>query len=322
MKKTIVTPSKVPTVNITVNKSRIKLYNKEVEIPTYYLQKGQEFEIELFNPTTDSVLAKISLNGKEISQGGLVVNPGQRVFLDRYFDVAKKFLFDTYEVSNTEEVKAAIQNNGDIKVSFYKENVRPIINITPNWIKSSYGDTYKLGDYNSGTDPRLLRGNITTNGLAGTSTIQTSSLNLSNSSGTVVGASFGATPTTSINSINYVHTSDFNVSDAVGSLTTSHSTGDGTLSFGEPEKSSRNVLRSKKSVETGRVDKGSDSNQEFKYVNKDFDYFAFHIVEYKLLPISQKVVTSEDINIKRYCTNCGAKLGKTDKFCSSCGTKA
>lgn len=67
---------------------------------------------------------------------------------------------------------------------------------------------------------------------------------------------------------------------------------------------------------------GSESDQRFKTVSKDFDYWAFHTVEYKMLPISQKVNTLEDINVKRYCTSCGAKVGKTDKFCSSCGTRA
>jgi rRNA maturation endonuclease Nob1 len=57
-------------------------------------------------------------------------------------------------------------------------------------------------------------------------------------------------------------------------------------------------------------------------VDKKFEYWAFHTIEYKMLPVSQKINTVEDINVKRYCTNCGAKLGKGDKFCSSCGTKA
>ena len=81
-------------------------------------------------------------------------------------------------------------------------------------------------------------------------------------------------------------------------------------------------LRRKKSLETGRVEKGSHSNQEFNYVNKSFEYYAFHTIEYKLLPISQKINTANDLNVKRYCTSCGSKLGKTDKFCSKCGKKA
>src|SRR6185369_9879640 len=99
--------SSSPTAQLCINKSRLKVYNKETS-PTYYLTNGQEFQIELFNPTTDTILAKIQLNGKYISQGGLVLRPGERVFLERYIDVAKKFLFETYEVANTSEVKQAI----------------------------------------------------------------------------------------------------------------------------------------------------------------------------------------------------------------------
>jgi rRNA maturation endonuclease Nob1 len=54
----------------------------------------------------------------------------------------------------------------------------------------------------------------------------------------------------------------------------------------------------------------------------NWEIYPFHTLEYKMLPLSQKINTSEDINIKRYCTNCGAKLSKGHKFCSSCGTKA
>jgi hypothetical protein len=39
----------VPTANIAVNKSRIKLYSNGVEMPTYYLQKGDYFHLELCN---------------------------------------------------------------------------------------------------------------------------------------------------------------------------------------------------------------------------------------------------------------------------------
>ena len=74
MKQNICAPS-VPTANLAVNKSRVKLYSKGLDMPTYYLQKGQEFQFELFNPTSDVVLAKIQLNGKVISQGGLIINP-------------------------------------------------------------------------------------------------------------------------------------------------------------------------------------------------------------------------------------------------------
>ena len=265
MKQNICAPS-VPTANLAVNKSRVKLYSKGLDMPTYYLQKGQEFQIELFNPTSDVVLAKIHMNGKAISQGGLVINPGQRVFLDRYLDIAQKFLFDTYEVAKTAEVKKAIENNGDIKVEFYKERQQnPPIRITPDWLYRPhiyYSNTNIGGSYTTGTDPQFLR--------TGTSSGTLSTQGLINGS------------LTNTNAVSYTASlSDTN------SFYNSTATLDSLSNFDAAKDVKRSLVKSKKSIETGRVEKGSHSDQEFNYVNKSFEYIAFHTVEYKLLPVSQ-----------------------------------
>lgn len=306
MKQTICAP-KVPTANLAVNKSRIKLYNKQGEMPTYYLQSEQEFQIELFNPTTDVILAKIQLNNKHISQGGLVLNPGQRVFLERYLDVAKKFKFDTYEVSNTQEVKEAIQNNGDFKVDFYREEItypsyRPII-MGGSWSNPIH--TYRSGTYTLPTT-----NTFTTLGLTDTS------FNAAGSSSTNIGGSSSA------------YYSDANTTLTSSACMDSLSIPNEIIFSHRSEpieklKSLREPrMRSAKTIETGRVEQGANSNQEIERVSKNFSPWAFHTIEYKLLPISQKVNTADDINVKVYCTNCGTKLGKGHKFCSSCGTKA
>ena len=298
----IMEPSKtVPTANIAVNKSRIKVYNTEGEMPTYYLQSGQEFQIEIFNPTTEVVLAKITLNNKALSQGGLVLNPGQRVFLDRYLDVAKKFLFDTYEVANTNEVKKAIENNGDVKVEFFRERVQQYLGSSLTLQGSgTYGGSFGNPTWvtNTGGYVHNINGSTCTTGNA---TFTSTSANIN---GVANAALYSSSVT-----MDSLSSSDITYSQRT-----------------EPAKKSKlrtlsSMVRSK-SIETGRVEQGSSSDQTFKTVNKDFEYFAFHTVEYKLLPVSQKINTVEDLNVKVYCTNCGAKLGKGHKFCSSCGTKA
>ena len=297
MKQQISAPNTVPTANIAVNKSRLKVYKNTGSMPTYYLQKGQEFQIELANPTTDVILAKIILNGKPISQGGLVLNPGQRVFLDRYLDVAKKFLFDTYEVSGSDEMKAAIANNGDFKVEFYRERTpyqNPYL-YEPFW-------TNNLGTYNggSGTPTDFLRSG---NG----------NINLSlQSSNATYSANLGDT-TNKQNCVSTYTSSEPTLDWITDAIKSSPAVNDSKL---------RTRSLAKKSIETGRVEKGSDSKQEIKYVDKSFEYTAFHTIEYKMLPESQKINTIADISVRVYCTNCGAKLGKTDKFCGKCGKKA
>ena len=70
-----------PVAYITKDKQRIKQYNND----TVFLEDGDEFEIELFNPTKEKVLAKISINGN-FMDSGIVLRPGERVFLERYMD--------------------------------------------------------------------------------------------------------------------------------------------------------------------------------------------------------------------------------------------
>ena len=94
---------------------------KSIKKGKVYLSDKSEFEIELFNPLKDCVLADIKLNGKSISKTGLILKPGQRFYLDCFIDDKKKFVFNTYDVDNTDEVKSAIEKNGLLEVFFYKE---------------------------------------------------------------------------------------------------------------------------------------------------------------------------------------------------------
>jgi len=127
---------------VSVGKNRRRSYNGN-----YYLKDGEEFELELFNPSIDVFTCEIHLNGKPISKSTLILKPGERVYLDRYLDEAKKFKFETYEVENTSEAKSAIRLNGQVKVKFYKEkmvkapvvkiNWNPSVDLLPYWKKDS-----------------------------------------------------------------------------------------------------------------------------------------------------------------------------------------
>jgi len=279
-----------PTVNLAVNKSRIKMYNKASDMPTFYLKKGDEFQIELFNPTTDTVKAVIKLNGKQISNGGLVLRPGERVFLDRFLDINKKFLFDTYEVSNSEEVRKAIEDNGDLEVEFYREYVQPTLPRTPLYWNNDngwnslhnntfYGNVTSAGGYVNNT----TTGEVRLDGLT------TTSLNY-NDTTLSVGSTYDANPIA------------------------------GSLRSAKPKRGSFGKLKKSKSVETGRVEQGSTSNQEFKTVNKTFESNVLKTYAFKILPISQKTVTTNDLR-HAYCTNCGLKNSTKNNFCPKCGTK-
>ena len=112
----------VPTLHITKGKNRLKEFNGSV-----YLNDKDEFELEIFNPKKISVLARISINGIEMSNG-LVIRPGERVFLDRFINEPRKFKFNTYTVDgDDEQVKKAIEDNGVIEIKFFNEKVNTYI---------------------------------------------------------------------------------------------------------------------------------------------------------------------------------------------------
>jgi hypothetical protein len=258
----------VPQSFITKSKQRLKQH-----IDTVYLNNGDEFEIELFNPTQNKVLAKIELNGKSIGNG-IILRPGERVFLERYLDEAKKFLFETYVVNgNNEEVKNAITNNGDITIKFFNEMV-----LFPSFQYNQTIWTNSPGTYrDSGVNTTINPYNVTF---------------------TTNSQPIGTTTTdTAFYSSNTLH---FEKDIVFASLKTKKS--------------------EKRDVETGRVEKGSKSDQSFTYDNSSFYSYPSYTNWWKIKPISQQILVKEDLKV--FCTECGSKRKKdSHKFCPQCGTK-
>ena len=73
-------------------------------------------------------------------------------------------------------------------------------------------------------------------------------------------------------------------------------------------------------LETGRVEKGGVSKQEFECCDIQFDYYAFKTENILILPTSRKQIRAEETR-RRYCSQCGKKVNPKDKFCSNCGAK-
>lgn len=137
--------TKLPYANISTKKNRLKKYDGNV-----YLEDGQEFEIELFNPSKAQVLAVIKLNGERISQSGIIVRPGERIWLERYLDKNNRFKFETYQVGNSKEVEEAIANNGLVEVEFYNEKKYTYINPSTGRIYNDQGSIWAGGYWETG----------------------------------------------------------------------------------------------------------------------------------------------------------------------------
>ena len=254
----------VPQSFITKSKQRLKQ-----QIDTVYLNDGDEFEIELFNPTHNKVLAKIEMNGNSIGNG-IILRHGERVFLERYLDEAKKFLFETYVVNgNDDDVKQAIANNGDVVIKFYDE-------------------VNSIGYYINGVSTLTIN-----NPNIGWGTTTTGSPWYGNSTFTTSGTN-----------------TFYNASLTSGTSSTSNTF------LNNPDK----VKKSKRQLETGRVEKGSNSNQSFTYDSSSFSSYPSTTNWWKIKPKSTQVITKDDL--VTYCSECGSKRKKdTHKFCPQCGTK-
>lgn len=164
----------MPQAWIAINKNRTKHYDKEIvfynEKKKVFLANNTEFQIELFNPTQDVFLAKIKFNGKDTNNSGIVLFPGQRIYLDRYLNKDNKLKFTTYYVSNDSVSKKAIENNGIVDISFYKEQT---IALQPLIYNNFYSQKLNLCDWtttNISTNPIGEKGTIGsqgTNGISG-----------------------------------------------------------------------------------------------------------------------------------------------------------
>lgn len=246
---------------------------KSIKSGKCFLENDSNFEIELFNPLTVSVLTDIKLNGQSISKTGLVVKPGQRVYLDCFIDDKKKFIFKTYDVEDNGEVLDAIQKNGLLEVFFYKEDVITLNNwksrfdrvIVEKWYP--YYPTYP-------SYPNIWYSS--TGGYSGTGTTLGTTLT-TNSSNSLVG-----TTTTSndfYSNVNCSYTSSVDLSN---------------LNI-----NGSNNMTPINSIETGRIEKGNKSKQKFTEVDMDFENHYIHSVIIQILPESRKPAEVKEIFNKK-----------------------
>lgn len=319
LKTMIQTMNNGPSAHVTVNRNRLKYYGN-----TVYLKSGTNFEIELWNPTTSRLLTSIEIDGKPISSTGLVINPGQRVYLERWLDEARKFLFSTYEAENSPEGLAATKSNGNIKISFFNEYVPP---------KSVAYDPLPL------YYPNSITSNLDSNKDQGIVSAQKDSTH-SNPIGNLSKTSYFSS-TLSTNT-SYLYTTTFNTtntnSEIYGTNSLNHNFSSFDIPYMEfdqrsstmdfmpteleksaPNKALKRPRKSPETIETGRTEMGSISNQNFDETVGNFNVYPSVVFEWNILPESRKPKDAD--KIRNYCTCSNRIRSASWKFCPSCGEK-
>lgn len=269
MKTTSTSSSPAAYLAVGRDQNRLKIYGGS----KVYLQDGQEFLIELFNPTQDTIGAKIFINGKAISDRMVVLRPGEREVLRRYIDEDRKFVFNTYKVGDTPEARNAIANNGFVKVEFHRE-YRP--NTTITWGGTS--NTFYVNN-----NPNTYFTN-TGSGISGGPLYRSTTNDGSGLYSQDLSRSFCSADDVQCNANNVTHDSFSNLNE----------------------------------VETGRIEAGKASGQDFDTYHGTFEYYSFANSEYQILPMSMQPV--EASKIRQYCPGCRNRIRKSSwKYCPSCG---
>ena len=79
--------------------------------------------------------------------------------------------------------------------------------------------------------------------------------------------------------------------------------------------------KTKSIKETGRVEKGEQSEQLFENIQIQFEITPFHNISYYLRPFSEKN-TYVKTDVREYCTECGYRLRNSYwSYCPKCGNK-
>lgn len=294
---------------IAVHKSLLKEYSNSSNERIVYMDDGTEFQIQIFNPYTYTI--GVSFNFNNNLQGNsnlLVLRPGERVWLDRYLDNESRLLFSTYEVGNSQAAKEAIKDNGNLCIKFYKEqekhnwNNTIFVNTNINAEPWNHVDVYYKNQPKSYCDQSDRSLNFCGDNISCyNSSVDLCSAEISGAAS--INTVLSASAATAATSCTY---------DAASTTYTSASASTDTY---KPTKLSK--TRSK-SIETGRIEEGSHSNQKFSYVHKDFEYWSFKTEYIKILPTSQKQINANDLK-KIYCHECGRKINTKYKFCPYCG---
>lgn len=288
-------------LKLAVNKSILKEYQTAKSNRTVYLKNGTEFQLHLFNPLTFTICADIYINGEKIPNS-LVIKPGQRVWLERYLDRAKKFLYETYEVENgNAAVEAAIKNNGLIQVKFYKEDINK--NTYKTSLTTSVSSNIETFSWRNFDDCQVYNSSVTNKDLNDSFTTCTSDITAKAFSQPTVSTVLYSGSLDMITEPLLSASCDCSIQNTAATAITTSVNYD---------------VRDTK--ETGRVQEGSKSNQLLHNIDLEFSNWSFRTEYIQILPESEKPYTASDLQ-KIYCTECGRKLNPKHKFCPYCGTK-
>ena len=271
---------------------------------TVYIPFGSEYSILVKNLNSVRAVVNIYLDGENVVPGGLVIDPGREVDLERWIKNSNLSEGNKFKViERTQAIEDGPRGikleDGLIRIEHQFEIPRPVITLGQKWIPGHYEyDHYAI---NRGFAGPMYGGNIGVTGSTGdrfsvTASGSTCQVNVNGalrgvdySKGESVKASAAA-------AIDSVVPQSMNVHD-----------GSATMDWND----------------VGITVPGSKSTQKFQTVTMGALEAQTHTMVIKLLgelANNKPVLAPVTVSAKPKCVTCGHQNKATAKFCNKCGT--
>jgi hypothetical protein len=278
---------------------------------TVYIPFGSEYQFLLKNLHTQRAVVNIFVDGTNVVEGGLVINAGQEVNLERYIKngnltEGNRFKFIERTQAVEDGPRGIKLEDGLIRIEFQYEQPRPVVNISDQYWKQYPPGVRGMTSEYSGVIDKYS--NIPNKGW-----IQANSASFStNVNGAMRGVDFSQNGSATAQAASAAV--DKYCADK-GIISELHD-GMATMDWMDAE-----VTRSVNDV--GITVPGSKSTQKFQHVTMGIMETEKHSMVIKLLgetPDNKPVLQPVTVERKPECVTCGKKNKAHAKFCTECGT--
>ena len=268
---------------------------------TVYIPFGSEYSFLLKNLHTQRAVVNIFIDGTNVVEGGLVIDAGREVNLERYIKngnltEGNRFKFIERTAAIEDGPRGIKLEDGLIRIEFQYELPRPVFQ--PKWVPGHYEyDTLNRGLFNS----PMYGGTTGISGSTGDrfSVTASGSIAQTNVGGSLRGVDYSkgeSVKATAAAAINQVAPQSSELHD-----------GSATMDWND----------------VGITVPGSRSDQKFQTVTMGAMEAEKHTMVLKLLgetPDNKPVLKPVTVERKPECVTCGKKNKAHAKFCTECGT--
>jgi len=262
---------------------------------TVYIPFASEYSILLKNLNTVRAVVNVFIDGENAVPGGLVVDPGRTVDLERWIkngnlSNGNKFKFIERTGAIEDGPRGIKLEDGLIRIEYQFELPRPVLNIAPTWTTTNTWPS----QYPGVTDKYTV-------------TASGSNVSQMNVSGVLRGIDYSKGESVKASAAAAVN--QFCADNNIGSPTTEYHDGAATMDSYHND--------------VGITVPGSKSTQSFHTTHVGALDSTMHAIVLRLVgdlgnnkPVTQPVT----VKSKPKCITCGHQNKATAKFCSECGT--